>query len=215
MAADENSRAAPPSLERKRSRLSAEVRQNQILSAAIGEFVARGYEAASVSNIAKEAGMSKGNVYVHFPSKEALFEALLLRLLGRAGTDWHEMFKGVSTAKEFVDTFIDHAYQGVTADSVAVMRLMISEIHRVPALQDRWNASLLRDSEARQKVLNDLVERGVLRQGPLTNCFYIASSPIVFISVMKMVMPSETPLVDPDVMRSEHHAMLLECLAPQ
>lgn len=49
----------------------------QILEAALKLFSHRGYGATSVRDIAEEAGLSKGNVYHHFPDKETIFRELL------------------------------------------------------------------------------------------------------------------------------------------
>jgi AcrR family transcriptional regulator len=51
--------------------------REQILAAALELFSHRGYGATSVRDIANEAGLSKGNVYHHFPDKETIFRALL------------------------------------------------------------------------------------------------------------------------------------------
>jgi AcrR family transcriptional regulator len=51
--------------------------RGQILEAALKLFSHRGYGATSVRDIAEEAGVSKGNVYHHFPDKESIFRALL------------------------------------------------------------------------------------------------------------------------------------------
>lgn len=53
--------------------------RNDILTAALRLFSHRGYGATSVNDIAREAGVSKGNVYHHFPDKETIFRALLDR----------------------------------------------------------------------------------------------------------------------------------------
>jgi AcrR family transcriptional regulator len=53
--------------------------KQQILDAALKLFSHKGYGATSVRDIAEEAGLSKGNVYHHFPDKEAVFRALLDR----------------------------------------------------------------------------------------------------------------------------------------
>ena len=53
--------------------------RQQILDAALKLFSHRGYGATSVQEIAEEAGLSKGNVYHHFPDKETIFRALLDR----------------------------------------------------------------------------------------------------------------------------------------
>jgi AcrR family transcriptional regulator len=55
---------------------SEETRQH-ILEAALKRFANHGYNAASVDDICTEAGVSKGAFYHHFPTKQALFLALL------------------------------------------------------------------------------------------------------------------------------------------
>lgn len=51
-------------------------RRRRILDAALKEFAARGYAAASTNAIAQEAGVAKGLVFHHFNSKEELFLAV-------------------------------------------------------------------------------------------------------------------------------------------
>jgi len=55
---------------------SEETRAN-ILDAAVRRFAISGYDAASVDEICSEAGVSKGAFYHHFPTKQAVFLALL------------------------------------------------------------------------------------------------------------------------------------------
>jgi TetR/AcrR family acrAB operon transcriptional repressor len=56
-------------------------RENRILSAADDLITRYGYDKTTVSDIARVAGVSKGAIYLHFESKETLFEALLRREL--------------------------------------------------------------------------------------------------------------------------------------
>jgi AcrR family transcriptional regulator len=51
--------------------------QSAILQAALRLFSKQGYRGTSIREIAAEAGLSTGNVYHHFPDKEALFRTLL------------------------------------------------------------------------------------------------------------------------------------------
>ena len=53
--------------------------RQHILDAALKLFSHKGYGATSVRDIAEEAELSKGNVYHHFPDKEAIFRALIDR----------------------------------------------------------------------------------------------------------------------------------------
>ena len=60
-------------------RRRAEARPDEVLDAAIQLFSEKGYAAATVEQIAKRAGLSKGAVYLYFPSKKALLEGLVKR----------------------------------------------------------------------------------------------------------------------------------------
>ena len=51
--------------------------RGRILDAAVKKFAIAGYDAASVDEICGEAGVSKGAFYHHFPSKQAVFLALM------------------------------------------------------------------------------------------------------------------------------------------
>ncbi len=68
-------------------------REKRILSAAADLIAHYGYDKTSVEEIAQAAGVSKGAIYLHFKSKEALFEALLL----------HEGDKAIQRFYELID----------------------------------------------------------------------------------------------------------------
>lgn len=70
---------------------SVETRE-KILQTAQGLFASGGYDATGVSQICAAAGLSKGAFYHHFPSKHAVFMALLQNWL-------QELDKGFSTAR--------------------------------------------------------------------------------------------------------------------
>ena len=54
-------------------------REARLLDAVAGLVARYGYDKTSVGDIAREAGVSKGAVYLHWRSKEALFDATLVR----------------------------------------------------------------------------------------------------------------------------------------
>lgn len=62
-----------------RRRLTAEERRTGILDAALAVFSRSGYHAASIDDIAKEAGVSKALIYEHFASKQELYADLIAR----------------------------------------------------------------------------------------------------------------------------------------
>ncbi len=63
-----------------RKRLKAEDRRQSILAAAQGLFAGAGLHGAPVDDIARAAGISPAILYRHFPSKEALYNAVLERI---------------------------------------------------------------------------------------------------------------------------------------
>lgn len=65
---------APP-----RRRLTGEERRTGILDAALAVFSKSGYHAASIDDIAREAGVSKALIYEHFASKQELYGDLIAR----------------------------------------------------------------------------------------------------------------------------------------
>jgi TetR/AcrR family acrAB operon transcriptional repressor len=65
-------------------------RQQQILDAAAAVIIRLGYDKATMSDIAEEAGASRRTVYLYFNGKEELFEALLYREYMQYSQTWLE-----------------------------------------------------------------------------------------------------------------------------
>src|SRR5882672_7129741 len=67
-------KAAPPA-----SNLAerAAERRDAIVEAAMDEFIARGFAATRLDDVAKRAGVAKGTIYLHFKDKESMFEELI------------------------------------------------------------------------------------------------------------------------------------------
>src|SRR3954451_12957965 len=87
---DPKQKLTGPSLAGKGSSNRAErtaERRAAIIEAALDEFIARGYTATRLDDIAKRAGVAKGTIYLHFKDKESMFEELirtaLVPLIGR------------------------------------------------------------------------------------------------------------------------------------
>src|SRR3954451_10213950 len=59
-----------------RAERAAERRQD-IIEAALDEFIARGFAATRLDDIAKRAGVAQGTIYLHFRDKESMFEELI------------------------------------------------------------------------------------------------------------------------------------------
>lgn len=87
-----------PSAKRGRRK---ESRPQELIFAALDLFVARGYAATRLEDVASAAGISKGTIYLYFASKEELFKAViqenLLPVLAE-GEAFIDTFEGTSEA---------------------------------------------------------------------------------------------------------------------
>lgn len=140
-----------------------EARPDEIIEAARAVFVERGFAAARVDEIARRAGASKGTVYLYFPTKEALFEAVMrvnvLSVIEGAATaiNADESTPAPVQLRLMLETFYR---EFVATDRKKLMHLMIAEGPHFPALLDFYH----RDVVSRGMfLLKELVERGVRR----------------------------------------------------
>ena len=77
-------------------------RQSQIYEAALACFGRYGYHQTTMDQVAAESGLSKGTLYWHFRSKQALFLALFRHLMDQLAERWEAMVRrepGGATAK--------------------------------------------------------------------------------------------------------------------
>jgi AcrR family transcriptional regulator len=118
-------------------RLPRSARRKQLLAAAQQVFVAQGYHAAAMDDIADRAGVSKPVLYQHFPGKLELYLALLdthcdglidrIRTAMAATTDNKDR---VRRAAEAYFDFVDH-------ESEAFRLVFESDLRNDPAVRER------------------------------------------------------------------------------
>lgn len=71
--------AVPPTPGSLTTGSPADIRSGEILAAVRQTFVDKGFDGASMQDLARAAGMSVGNFYRYFPSKVAIIQAMILR----------------------------------------------------------------------------------------------------------------------------------------
>lgn len=87
--------------------------QDRLLDAAARVFARRGYHAARVSEIAREAGVAQGTVYLYAESKEQLYLALLERFAQRVRVASAQLgWTGIGSAADLRAQFA-HLYTGI------------------------------------------------------------------------------------------------------
>jgi AcrR family transcriptional regulator len=89
----------------RRRRLSAAERRERILAAATELFAARGYAGAPIDAIARAAGVSPPVLYDHFPSKLALYEAVLDSHFANLRAIWGGLPAGALSGESLAASF--------------------------------------------------------------------------------------------------------------
>ena len=85
---------------RPEPRASSDERREQVIAAAVKEFAAHGYHAASTTGIAKRAGISQPYIYALFPNKRELFLATHKHVMQRIRAAFEEAARGVDGVEE-------------------------------------------------------------------------------------------------------------------
>lgn len=110
-------------------------KRRQVLDGARQVFLAHGFDAASMGEIAKAAGVSKGTLYVYFESKEELFAALVKRQCALTAERLFELDADNHDVREVLrrlgESFI-HAM--VEPSHVSTVRMVIGSADRRPEI---------------------------------------------------------------------------------
>lgn len=110
----------------------AEERRRQVVAAALAIFLDKGYYGARMDDIAAAAGMSKRTIYQMFPSKEALFEALLAERMAAAEPCRIDPAQPLEAA--ITELACDCASWVLSPGGIAITRLIMGEYARSPEL---------------------------------------------------------------------------------
>jgi len=112
-------------------------RRLQLLTAALEVFVASGYHAAAMDDIAERAGVSKPVLYQHFPSKLDLYLALLDRSTDDLVAAVRDALAATSDNHDRVHATVA-AYFAFVADPAGAFRLVFaSDLTSEPAVRER------------------------------------------------------------------------------
>lgn len=141
------------------------VKRAQIIEGARRVFIDKGFEAASMNDITREAGVSKGTIYVYFANKEELFEALIEE---ERGTIFKNMYDVLDHADDLRETLVKFGKVLVmkitSAKVIQAQRTVIGASDRIPELGARfYERGPKRGHDKVAAFLNAAVERGLLK----------------------------------------------------
>jgi AcrR family transcriptional regulator len=152
-------KAAPSRREKKLQR------QEQILKAAFDVFAAHGYEATRIDDVARQAGIAKGTIYLYFPDKERLFQAVVRTLIPK-------QFDAIvntqfGSPRELLRALLTQMHLNVVRNEKvrAIVRLLVAESGRFPQLAEIYHQEVIvRGMKAMHQVLMRGVADGSFRK---------------------------------------------------
>ncbi|MCB1352546.1 MAG: TetR/AcrR family transcriptional regulator [Rhodobacteraceae bacterium] len=139
-------------------------KRQQILEGARRSFMAHGFDAASMGAIAREAGVSKGTLYVYFDSKEALFSALINETRRKTAERLLAFESDGRAVEEVLEEFGKALIAKLTSpENIALLRMVIGASERFPEVaQDFYRAGPAHGANRLSAYLTSEVARGRL-----------------------------------------------------
>jgi AcrR family transcriptional regulator len=187
----------PPAAQPASSRAErAAERRAAIVEAALEEFIARGFAATRLDDVAKRAGVAKGTIYLHFKDKESMFEELIrtaiVPLVGRM----HQPPPIVGTVRDAVEGFAQNFIREVASTRRGdIVRLIVAEGPRFPAIADFYYREVVSRGLAGMRALIELgIARGEIQQKNLARFPQIMVAPAMVAVIWQGLFSKHAPL---------------------
>ena len=156
----------------------------EILQAALEEFSLNGFSATRLEDVAARAGVTKGTIYVYFPSKEDLFVAML-KDKSQAAVDNLKTLTDDPRASA-IDILRRHLtfvgeYMVEDPGGRDILRILLSEGQRFPAVVERWFTEVMEPAmESLKAVLRRGIEQGEFRASAVESYPQLMMAPCLF-----------------------------------
>ena len=165
MSASEPSDMSDEGLSRRAQQKQA--KRLALVEAALGVFSRVGFAAAKMDDVAEEAGVSKGTVYLYFDSKEQLFEGMVkAKMMPLLDGIAEAVDRTSGSATDRLKAHLRFFYDNVlNSDRRQIMRLILAEGPNFPHLAEYYHANVLSRGQAMiETILAQGVESGEFRQ---------------------------------------------------
>jgi AcrR family transcriptional regulator len=136
-------------------RMPRQARRRQLLSAAQEVFVAQGYHAAAMDEIAERAGVSKPVLYQHFPGKLELYMALLDESLDALTATVATALASTTDNKMRVAATFTGFFDYVSGAGQAYRLVFESDLRNEPAVRDRIDTAMNRTAGLFAQVIQE------------------------------------------------------------
>lgn len=137
-------------------------RPKELLEAALDVFVEKGYALAKTDEVAARAGVSKGTLYLYYPSKDALLLAVVRHYLASSIVASAERFASHqgSTAELLAEAMQAWWLDAFEGRASAVLKLMVAEARAFPEIATTYAHEVI---EPAHRFVGAAIERGIER----------------------------------------------------
>ncbi|MFM7026558.1 MAG: TetR/AcrR family transcriptional regulator [Limnohabitans sp.] len=206
----------PPPHKRERRK---QARPGELLDAALDLFVEKGYAATRSEEVAVRAGVSKGTLFLYFPSKEELFKAVVRENVVRHQTEGAEeiaRFEG-PTAQLLEYLMLEWWRRYGATKAAGISKLIMSEASNFPDLARFFQDEVVSPGHAMVRtVLQRGMDRGEFRQIDLDLSVHSVLAPLLFLVTWKHSMAPCCPSaqhIEPETFIRHHTDLLVRGLS--
>jgi AcrR family transcriptional regulator len=188
----------------------SQARREAILAAALDEFTERGFAATRIDDVARRAGVGKGTIYLHFQDKEALFQQLVIAMLGPIVAQLQGLPDEDKPVRAVLERLLAlFAKEVYGTKRREVLRLVMAEGPRFPQLAEFYYRHVVEPAIA---ALRGLLERararGELRLDRIIEYPQLVIAPGLIAIIWSGLFDRFAPLDMPGLMRA-HLELLL------
>ena len=154
--------AEVPSHSPTRNERRKQARPAELLAAALELFVEKGFAATRVEEVAARAGVSKGTLFLYFPSKQELFKAVVRENISAHFKSWkREVDACEDSSADLLRRSLYTWWQRVGAGPASgLSKLMVCEANNFPELATFYRQEVM---QPRQTLMRGLLQRGIDR----------------------------------------------------
>jgi len=178
--------SSPPPVPVRRRR--KEARPQELLDAALELFAEKGFAATRSEEVAARAGVSKGTLYLYFPSKEELFKAVVrtnLATLIAEGQGIADSYQG--STSELLRLLLLKWWQRVGfTPAGSITKIIIAEVRNFPDLAQFYvDEIVLPAHRLLSQTLQRGIDRGEFRPVPVHEAVHALVAPSIFMAMYK------------------------------
>ncbi|WP_426419133.1 TetR/AcrR family transcriptional regulator [Bradyrhizobium genosp. A] len=183
--------------------LRAAGRRDAIVEAAMEEFIARGFAATRLDDIAKRAGVAKGTIYLHFKDKESMFEELVRTVIVPVVAKLTALPPPTGSVRDLVEAFAGNFLKEIIGTRRGdLVRLIVAEGPRFPAVADFYYREVVSRGIAGMRALIELgIARGEIRERDLARYPQILVAPAMIAVIWQSLFERHAPLDAQDMLR--------------